>query len=337
MRHSFSGHERNHLFLNERGAQFHDVSTLSGLDNVADSRTFVLWDFDRNGWQDIALVNANYPLLNLYQNRIGNHTTSTQSPSSIAVRFVGANHSAEAASNACCRDGFGAKVYVVTDSITQLREHRCGEGFAGQNSNTLLIGLGESTQATALRVVWPSGQESQITNIPSGSLVTAFEAPSQSPTGKEFVIDEYAPASPILLRDDAPPTAEIFAMATAATNAKTRLYVTMATWCASCKKHLPQLQQLRAELDESELAMFGVPYDRLDSTDMLDAYRNENTPPYQLLPPLDDNSWDQLDTTLRRHLASPALPSTILTTAEGQVIKVFQGVPTVSELRRASP
>jgi thiol-disulfide isomerase/thioredoxin len=340
MRHSFSGHERNHLFLNEQGKQFHDASPLSGVDNVADSRTFVLWDFDRDGWQDIALVNANHPLLNLYHNRLNHHEKPSNTSSYIAVRFVGANHSAQPTPKSCNRDGYGAKLYITTDTTTQLRELRCGEGFAGQNSSTLLIGLGESSAAKSVRVVWPSGQEAQITNVPAGSLVTAFEDPSHSPSGEPFVIANYAPASPIRLPDTPrSPTEEIFAIASAksAPNAPLHLYVTMATWCASCKKHLPQLQQLRNALDASELAMFGVPYDRLDSTEMLDAYLDENKPPYQLLPPLDDSTWDHLDTTLRRHLATPALPSTVLTTANGQVVHVFLGVPTVSELRRALP
>ena len=56
--------------MNQAGKQFADVSLVSGLDNPADSRGFVLFDYDRDGQQDIALVNANDPLLNLYHNQI---------------------------------------------------------------------------------------------------------------------------------------------------------------------------------------------------------------------------------------------------------------------------
>ena len=35
---SLSGHERNHLFVNQGGQQFKDLSILSGLDNPADGR-----------------------------------------------------------------------------------------------------------------------------------------------------------------------------------------------------------------------------------------------------------------------------------------------------------
>ena len=65
---SHSGHERNRLFLNRAGEQFVDVSGVSGLDDAADGRSFALLDFDRDGWLDIAVVNANAPLLRLYRN-----------------------------------------------------------------------------------------------------------------------------------------------------------------------------------------------------------------------------------------------------------------------------
>ena len=41
---SFSGNERNHLFMNKQGESFSDVSSLSGLDEIADSRSFAIWD-----------------------------------------------------------------------------------------------------------------------------------------------------------------------------------------------------------------------------------------------------------------------------------------------------
>ena len=70
-RNSFSGSERNHVFFNSHANGFDDLSALSGLDTKADSRSFVFFDYDRDGWQDIALVNANAPLFTLYRNEIG--------------------------------------------------------------------------------------------------------------------------------------------------------------------------------------------------------------------------------------------------------------------------
>ena len=87
--HSFSGYERNCLFLNRAGKQFTDVSLISGLDNIADGRTFVYWDYDRDGWQDIALVNANSPLLNFSTTPSANWqaTATTPRASSLCVSW----------------------------------------------------------------------------------------------------------------------------------------------------------------------------------------------------------------------------------------------------------
>ena len=66
---SFSGKERNHLFQNAQGREFHDISGISGIDTPQDGRTFAVWDYDRDGWQDIALLNINTPVLSLYRNQ----------------------------------------------------------------------------------------------------------------------------------------------------------------------------------------------------------------------------------------------------------------------------
>ena len=68
--HSQSGNERNHLFINDGNGQFVDQSIFSGADSICDGRTNVVWDFDGDGWQDIALVNSNYPHLQPGSERI---------------------------------------------------------------------------------------------------------------------------------------------------------------------------------------------------------------------------------------------------------------------------
>jgi hypothetical protein len=65
-----TGNERNHYFANRGGRAFADISGISGLDNPADSRGFAVLDYDRDGWQDVALVNANQPMFNLYHNEM---------------------------------------------------------------------------------------------------------------------------------------------------------------------------------------------------------------------------------------------------------------------------
>jgi hypothetical protein len=152
---SLSGFERNHLFLSSGGTKFADISGISGLDDPADGRAFGLLDYDRDGWQDIALVNANAPMLELYRNRIGSHPATLARPAGgrmVALRFVGGNRTARPSREASARDGIGARVTVDLGGSSILREYRAGEGFASQNSATLIIGVGEHDVVPSITV-----------------------------------------------------------------------------------------------------------------------------------------------------------------------------------------
>jgi hypothetical protein len=182
---SFSGYERNHLFVNEGGKSFVDLSAVSGLDSPCDSRSFAVLDYDRDGWPDIALVNANAPLFELFRNEFGDSTIAADREV-LAVTFVGGNQTAQAAPGRSCRDGYGAVVTVELDDKRLIREYRCGEGFAAQNSSTLLIGIGDHPSASRVTVRWPSGKTSQVDIVAAGTLLTVYEDPSQAPDGQSW-------------------------------------------------------------------------------------------------------------------------------------------------------
>ena len=180
--HSLSGKERNHYFTNRGGKEFTDLSAISGLDNVADSRGWALLDYDRDGWQDVALVNANEPLFNLYHN---NMPTSGMRGGTIAVKFVGGNQTS-APSAYACRDGYGAVLTAALGDITLTREHRCGDGFASQHSAVMMLGLGDRKEAKSITIRWPSGKTATAANIAEGTLLTCYENPADSPDGAAF-------------------------------------------------------------------------------------------------------------------------------------------------------
>ena len=69
--HSMSGSEPNSFFYNAGARRFYDWSAVSGLDHLANGRSFAYFDYDRDGWIDIALVNSNNPQLVLYRNQLG--------------------------------------------------------------------------------------------------------------------------------------------------------------------------------------------------------------------------------------------------------------------------
>lgn len=179
-------HQRNRLFLNiEDGRDFLDISGLSAADSPGDGRAFATLDFDRDGRTDLALVNANEPLCQLFANR----STAGQM---LALRFVGGNDRADASDKWSARDGYGTQVEVYIGEKLLLREHRAGEGFSAQNSATLITGLGTHQQVDTIRIRWPSGRVQTIEDIAANTLLTVYENPQHSPTGEAFVPTRYS-------------------------------------------------------------------------------------------------------------------------------------------------
>ena len=50
---------------------YRDLAPISGLDHPGDARVVCRFDYDRDGWLDFAIANANAPMLQLYRDRMG--------------------------------------------------------------------------------------------------------------------------------------------------------------------------------------------------------------------------------------------------------------------------
>jgi thiol-disulfide isomerase/thioredoxin len=334
---SFSGNERNNLFLSLGATDFEDVSGLSGIDHPADGRSMGLLDYDRDGWVDLAIVNANSPLLQLYRNGIEKLVGER---SVLAVRLVGGNRSASPTDRFSPRDGYGAVVYVEFDGIRLMREHRAGEGFAAQNSATQLIGLGKDVSGGDVQVHWPSGRVQEIGFIAAGSLVTVYEDASQSSDGSGFSIAPYrlvGLANRAARAKREMPVAQRLAIAgrkgRGNTAAKLKLVTTMATWCEACKAELPQLKRLRTEFGMDELELLGVPVDENDDSRKLAAYVKIHSPSYDMLDDLDQEEIDIVKQIVLDELRIDALPAAIITDGEGYVLRTMWEIPSVSDIR----
>ena len=322
--HSLSGNERNRLFLNENaGEHFSDHSALAGLDSDSDSRGFALLDYDRDGWQDIALVNANNPLSQLFHNELGKF--STNKGGMIAVRFRGGSTS-DTPSDLSNRDGYGAIVEATLADDTLLkREHRCGDGYASQNSATMIIGIGDHTSVSKVTVRWPSGKSFNCENVSEGTLLTAFENHTDEPFTQKPYRSAKTPAEPLARPNYRLPFAKRNA-------GKLQVFTTTATWCAACIGHLPSLTYLQTD----DIALFGVPIDPNDTPAMLRKYVAKKNPPYQMLTELSSEEKERLSSFLAKNMRieSPVLPSTIITDEEGNVLEIMKGIPNLSQVRR---
>jgi len=335
---SFSGHERDVLFLNLGGGRFKDVSGVSGADNPGDGRVFALLDFDRDGWWDIAEINANAPSLVLYRNRFGANDAWRASHGVIALRFVGANGEAKPTRGASNRDGFGALVTVHLGDRSLVREHRAGEGFAAQNSSTMLIGVGDARAAGTITVRWPSGKVQKLDDVPVNRLVTVRE-PGGAGAEPLVEVAEYAPATAIasgaaLSTPPASSPARLTIAAPAdAGDPELRVFTTFASWCAACRSDIPQFQRLRDAFPADRLGLFGVPADEDDDRAKIQEWVTTQRPPYTMLLDLPPSDLAAVKRLLMKRLRREALPSSIVVNRKGEVLTAMLGVPTVSDLR----
>ncbi len=340
---SQSGRERNHLFANASGASFADLSGLSGLDHPADGRAAAWLDFDRDGWLDVAVVNANAPFLQLFRNQLGDRRRHGDQRF-VVVRLEGANRGPEPATDRSNRDGVGARVEVVLDGARIVRERRMGEGFAAQNSADLLVGIGDRARAVSVRVHWPSGALQETAELPAGS-VALFHEPEPGSAG----VVERAPYRMSAAGTDPrppdfsdPPTSapRLRLPSTrgagdehAGDGAALRVLTTLATWCEACRDELPEVAILRDSFPPEQVELYGVPVDPDDSSAALAAWGRQHRAPYRLLAELPLEERARVQAFVEATLQRDAIPATIVTDREGRLLSAGWGVPTRSKLR----
>ena len=327
---SLSGNERNRLFLNRNGMQFSDVSMLSGADHAGDGRSVVLWDYNRDGKTDIASVNTNAPKLVLFRNQ----ASPAEENNFIALRLVGGNRTSRANSGFSSRDGYGARVTLNCGPRSFVQEHRCGEGYSAQNSNTLLIGIGKAGVIDSATIRWPGGKVQRLTGLPVGKLITIHE---ERTSGEDppFTISPYIPEQGSPGDRNAFPAATslpVFSPAAAIAEAPLRLFTLTATWCEACKRELPQLARIRSHFTPGQLAMFGLPGDETETPAQWQAYTGKYRPGYLMLAGISVDERKTMHNALGEF--ADVLPASMVTSRDGQVQLVTRGLPSVSQIAR---
>lgn len=140
----------NVLFHNQGDGTFADVTNL--LENGADydGRGVAFADFDLDGDVDMILTGGPTDDTRMWRNDsiTNNHW--------LTVRLLGT------VSN---RSAIGARAWIETANGTVMREVSGGAGRGSQNDLPIEIGLGSATDVLGIRVRWPSGLESVLTDL----------------------------------------------------------------------------------------------------------------------------------------------------------------------------
>ncbi|MEN9021586.1 MAG: tetratricopeptide repeat protein [Verrucomicrobiaceae bacterium] len=153
---SFSGYERNPLFMNLAGKGFSEVAGLFGVDYDDDARAVAVVDWDRDGDLDLWVTNRTAPQVRLLKNNQGAPGTS------VAIRLIGNGTTTN-------RDAIGARLTLTQPTGSQIRTVHAGDGFLAQSSSWTHFGVGESSKDKLdLSVRWPGGDTESFTGLESG-------------------------------------------------------------------------------------------------------------------------------------------------------------------------
>ena len=329
---SWSGHERNHVFLARPGeGEFVRVSGISGLDDGGDSMSAAMLDFDRDGWMDVALGNISGPRFRLLRNAVKDRMHVPAS-GFVAIRLVGGNDRPEPAPGWSARDAIGARLEIdLVGARRIVREYGRDGGFKAQSTGTLLIGMAGSPRVESLRVLWPSGREQSVPGIDAGTLVTLYENPRHSPTGASAVREEYVPQAD---RADAAPTT--LRIEGAHGEEGLTVYTTMSSFCAACRRSMPDLRALRDAFGDRELTLVGVPVADRDTAERLRTYVEREDAAYSVQIGLSRDVTEKVRETVASslHGNGATTPASIITDSSGHILATRWGVPTLSELRQ---
>ena len=131
------------LFRNLGPDGWKDVTADVGLDKIQlkEPRAIITGDFDNDGATDLLITQNHGPAV-LLKNEGGNKNNWLR----LALKGLNDNKSA-----------IGTKVEVFSDGIRQKYEIYGSNGYLGQNSPYLTVGLGQAKQADVVRMLWPGG------------------------------------------------------------------------------------------------------------------------------------------------------------------------------------
>jgi len=160
---SLSGNERNRLLLSKNGS-LKDHSLVSGIDAREDSRSFALFDYDNDGWLDIALASTSSPRLRIFRNRFS-RLSEDKKGRLIRLNLTGTSSN---------RDAVGALITAHTNKGKRAFQKSLGQGLSSQNSPSIFITLAPDETLEKLAIRWPSGKTSlhPFTTIPEVISIT---------------------------------------------------------------------------------------------------------------------------------------------------------------------
>lgn len=156
--------EENFVFVNEGALHFKEVGEEWGLNKEGVSFGTAFGDLDGDGDLDLVFVN--------YQEGPSVLRNDSTRGNNVVIELRGA------ASN---RYGLGARLKLVTQSSSQVRQLLSARGYLSTSEPMVHFGLGEESEIERLEIFWPSGRKQVLDTLEGGRKYVIAE-PSESPS-----------------------------------------------------------------------------------------------------------------------------------------------------------
>ena len=342
---SFSGHERNCLFVNRGDGQFADASSIGGVDFPDDGRGLVAVDWDHDGDLDLWITNRTGPRLRFLRNN------STSCQQSIELELRGQK---------CNRDAIGARVTVAlkrsdhSEHGTLVKSVYAGDGFLSQSTGHLHFGIPPDAQIDHVTVRWPGGDTEEFAINATGRYVlvegdaSALLAEKRTPIAwQESVASATSPpAATRTILANRPP-APTFPIVTA-TGQPSDLQpadhaVVVSLWsnsCVTCIREIKAWSERRSQFDQLGAAIHLLSVDRLAETANGDSTWSPPTWAQVLRAPFSIGhatpaTIDKLNILRRVAVNQPAnlvVPLTFLFDRRGQLAVLYRGAVSADQL-----
>ncbi|MBK5277645.1 MAG: VCBS repeat-containing protein [Bacteroidia bacterium] len=163
----------NYIFKNNKDLTFTDMSTGWGFEKEGFSNGAAYADLDNDGDLDLVVNNQN-ETASVYKNKL-REVNSSSNYVRISLKGFGKNTS-----------GIGSKVYVYTSLGVQYHEQMPNRGYQSSVSHTLHFGLNDANIVDSIKVEWPGGKVSILTNVKANQLVAIPEERGKSTVEKIF-------------------------------------------------------------------------------------------------------------------------------------------------------
>lgn len=337
---TWSGYQRNVLYLNNRDGTFSDVSGAGGLDFREDGRAFALADFDHDGRLEVVLKNRNAPQLRLL------HNDMSDLGNSISFRLRGEKSN---------RDAVGAAVTLETADGMQTRFVQAGLGFSTQHTKELFFGLGKQSAPLYATVRWPSGTIQKFENLPPNHRISIHEGsdrftvqPFQAPGPQakaaprtqepEALLSGFATwlMDPLIAPDFTLPDLAGTKYRLGEFKGKRVLLNFWSTWAPACNADLAVFEKYHAQWTTQGLRPIAINVNRPDEAEKVRRFLREKAFTFPIL--LADDRWAAAYNVIYRYLYDRrrdlGIPTSFLVDEQGFIVRVYRGPIKPQEVTR---